>query len=312
MGYFTARVLLLSLYTEASLAIILINWIAMLYGVWSIHYQWKVAKSWCVLCVIVQAIIWIMGLLDIVTFCSITFNIACVSCIFACLTYTVSIIVIHHYVKTQAEEKDRILAVQQYRAIKANEWVAKALFEHGQYYETSPEDSSIVFGNPNANMRVTILSNPHCNPCARMHLEVERLLDISRDSICVQYIFVFFNESLDDSSRFLISCYDAAHLDTTRKIYSEWYAGEKDNYEKIIKQHNATIHTEKVENEFLKHVEWRKKTGVVATPTVLVNGHILPKEYELEDLTMITNIDIIEKNILQDINGRSTTPLGAD
>ena len=35
-------------------------------------------------------------------------------------------------------------------------------------------------------------------------------------------------------------------------------------------------------------------------------------EYDVEDLAMITNVYIRQKNILQDINGRSTTPLGAD
>ena len=35
-------------------------------------------------------------------------------------------------------------------------------------------------------------------------------------------------------------------------------------------------------------------------------------EYDVEDLAMITNVYIRQKNILQDINGRSTTPLGAE
>ena len=49
----------------------------------------------------------------------------------------------------------------------------------------------------------------------------------------------------------------------------------------------------------------------MATPTILVNGFELPAEYEIEDLTMIVNI-VKDENILQDINGRSTTPLGAE
>ena len=94
--------------------------------------------------------------------------------------------------------------------------------------------------------------------------------------------------------------------------FALWYTKEKYDYERIVKQNFESIHTHEIEEEMKKHAAWRKKTSLVATPTVLVNGHILPDEYDLEDLAMITNVYIREKNILQDINGRSTTPLGAD
>ena len=58
-----------------------------------------------------------------------------------------------------------------------------------------------------------------------------------------------------------------------------------------------------------KHKRWRDKPYLTATPTILINGYKLSDEYELEDLAMIDNIITIENNILQDINGRSTTPL---
>ena len=61
-----------------------------------------------------------------------------------------------------------------------------------------------------------------------------------------------------------------------------------------------------------KHRQWRKQTSLMATPTVLINGYKLPDEYELEDLALIANLAITEKNILQDINGRSTTLLGVE
>ena len=61
-----------------------------------------------------------------------------------------------------------------------------------------------------------------------------------------------------------------------------------------------------------KHRVWREKTSLNATPTVLVNGYMLPKEYEVGDLSMIVNIDITKKDILQDNSGRSTTPLGTE
>lgn len=312
MGYFMANTLLLSLFPISSCIVAETNWLAMLYGVWSIYYQWRIAKSWCVLCVIVQVIIWTMGITAIVSFFTIPFvlDIACGS--LSCIVFAVCIVAVHQYASARATEKEREHAVQRYRALKANGSVANVLFEKGEFYKTTLYDSSIIFGNAEAKILVTILSNPHCNPCAKMHKRVEKLLGMSECDICVQYIFSSFNEELEDSSRYLIYCYLNNPRNEALRKFAQWYTKEKFDYKSIIKKNEANIHTESVEEEMTKHRMWCKRTSLNATPTILVNGYKLPDEYELEDLAMISNIDITEKNILQDSNGRSTTPLGAE
>lgn len=312
LGYFAANILLLVLIPSSSEFVTVINWIAMLYGLWSIYYQWRVAKSWCVLCIIVQTIIWAMGIIAAMPYFTTPFMFSLICSLQSCIVFTISIVAVHQYASACTTEKECVHAVQRYRALKANGDVAKALIEKSEYHETTLSDSSIIFGNPNAKIRLTILSNPHCNPCARMHKRVERLLSMKEKEICVQYIFSSFNETLEDSSRYLIYCYISNHIDEALRKLASWYAKDKFDYERILKNNVEHLHTEEIENEMEKHRNWRNRTSITATPTILVNGHILPKEYVLEDLAMIANINITEKNILQDINGRSTTPLGAE
>ena len=311
MGYFIASILLITLYHDSVGTVAIINWIAMFYGVWSIYYQWRVAKSWCILCIMSQIVIWLMGIVAIVSCLHMPFSFNTLSIIYVCMTYVISIMAVHSYATAYGGGKERTRVIQQYHALKANALVAKALIEAGEYYESLPEDSSIVFGNPDAKICVTILSNPHCNPCARMHKQVEQLLSLSGDEICVQYIFSSFNEALEDSSRYLISCFiDSDEKEALRRL-SLWYSKEKYNYEKVIAENEDRIHRDVIEEEMKRHKSWRTKTSLIETPTILVNGHKLPREYKLEDLAMIVNADISKKNILHDINGRSTTPLGA-
>lgn len=312
LGYFAANILLLVLIPSSSEFVTVINWIAMLYGIWSIYYQWRVAKSWCVLCIIVQTIIWAMGIIAAMPYFTTPFMFSLICSLQSCIVFTISIVAVHQYASACTTEKECVHAVQRYRALKANGDVAKALIEKSEYHETTLSDSSIIFGNPNAKIRLTILSNPHCNPCARMHKRVERLLSMKEKEICVQYIFSSFNETLEDSSRYLIYCYISNHIDEALRKLASWYAKDKFDYERIFKNNVEHLHTEEIENEMEKHRNWRNRTSITATPTILVNGHILPKEYVLEDLAMIANINITEKNILLDINGRSTTPLGAE
>ena len=312
LGYFTANILLLTLFPASSGFVAVTNWVSMVYGIWSIYYQWRVAKSWCVLCVMVQAVIWTMGITAMASHFTAPFALDLVSASLSCIAFAICIMGVHQFASAYVAENERIHALQRYRALKANRVVAKALIEEGEFYETTLDDSSIIFGNPQAKMRVTILSNPHCNPCARMHKQVEKLLDMSENKICVQYIFSSFNEMLEDSSRYLISCYLDNPKEEALCKFTLWYAKEKFDYKKIVKMNESHIHTNVVEKEIEKHRAWRKKTSLIETPTILVNGYKLSNEYELVDLAMIDNTAIAEENILQDINGRSTTPLGAE
>lgn len=43
-------------------------------------------------------------------------------------------------------------------------------------YREHESDSRILLGNKNSETRITILSNPHCNPCAQMHKRVDTLI----------------------------------------------------------------------------------------------------------------------------------------
>ena len=312
LGYFMANMLLLSLFPASSSMVAVVSWAAMLYGVWSIYYQWRVAKSWCVLCVLTQVIIWLIGIIAIVSYFYIPFSCYGIDGLLVCIVFAESILLVHQYALVQETEKERVRAVQQYRSFKVNSTVSKVLIGKGEYYETTLDDSSIIFGNPQAETRVTILSNPHCNPCARMHKQVENLLNINSDDICVQYIFSSFNETLEDSSRYLIAMYQNKDQQTAREIYSSWYEKDKNKFKEILEGHAGIIHSGNVEAEMKKHLAWKRRTGFTATPTILVNGNELPREYELEDLAMIVNSIVTEKNIMQDINDRSTTSLGAE
>ena len=107
---------------------------------------------------------------------------------------------------------------------------------------TSLDDSCVLFGNPNSQLRITILSNPHCNPCARMHKRVERLLKISGNEVCVQYVFSSFNDQLEDSSRYLIACYMNESKQNALRQFARWYSKDKFDYKNVIRKNQVNIH----------------------------------------------------------------------
>lgn len=288
-GYFAARLICRIIIPEAQLALALIGWISMLYGIWSLWQQLKVLHNFCLLCTLVQVVVWTIGVMDM---CAITHGVSdFYSFVFDFILVesiiVLSILFTHVVASYYNSEKERMDAVWKLNSFKADEDVFHVKLHQQEHYETSEEDSHVVFGNKDSKIHITILSNPHCNPCAKMHKRVESLLESYGDKLCVQYIFTSFNEELEESCRFLIASY--LQLDTimSQTILHQWFDGEKDNAKDYISIIPVDIRVKETEEELEKHWQWRTRTGITATPTILVNGYLLPDGYEIEDLPFL-------------------------
>ena len=288
-GYFAARLICRIVIPEAQLTLALIGWISMLYGIWSLWQQLRVLHNFCMLCTLVQAVVWLIGIVDIYAilhgiydFSSLIFNF-----ILAGSIIVLSILFTHVVASYYNSEKERMDAVWKLNSFKADEDVFLVKLHQQEHYETSEEDSHVVFGNKDSKINITILSNPHCNPCAKMHKRVESLLESYGDKLCVQYIFTSFNEDLEESNRFLIASY--LQLDTimSQTIFQQWFDGEKDNAKDYISIIPVDVRVKETEEEMKRHRQWCKKTGITATPTILVNGYLLTDGYEIEDLPFL-------------------------
>ena len=200
----------------------------------------------------------------------------------------VLVVVLNLFITYKETIKNYTESIQRYKALKSNPKVFQVLLTSGKKTETTFKDSTITFGNKNAQMRITVLTNPHCNPCAKTHIKIDNLIEKNKDKICIQYIFSSFNEELKESNRFLIAVWQELGEQQALEIFSQWYREGKYHAREFMDRWNGIdIHSISVENEIRRHEEWRKRTGYNATPTILVNEHELPEEYDIEDISMI-------------------------
>lgn len=63
-----------------------------------------------------------------------------------------------------------------------------------------------------------MFSNPHCEPCGRMHKRLRELQKKLEDKACIQYIFSSFGGDLDQSNKFLISAYQNNTIENSKKF----------------------------------------------------------------------------------------------
>ena len=289
-AYFISNILLILFSPEYIAYAMFINVFALPYSIWSVWYQSK-HKQWCVLCLVTMLIIWCIFLIN-KTFGHFTAPAFTFFDTVAVFTFYMLPLLLISIIIPKFSESNKVENLNyEINNIKADEDAFLAILKKQERYDVGLSDSKIIWGNPNAKVFVTVLSNPHCEPCRRMHFRLEKLLKYNSDKLCVQYIFSFFDkyEELTDSNRFLISAYCNSSAEESAQIYNEWFEHSTfENREKIFKKYNFSFDAN-VEKEFLKHNSWIDKTKLMATPTILINGYELPKNFKIEDVRYLSD-----------------------
>ena len=290
LGYFISNLIILCFLPSFIPCLLLINIFSLPYSFWSIWYQKFKAKQWCPLCLTVMLLLWgifFTGMgsgfinLSIISFLELAI---------AGSIYMISILIINMLIPVIARSSNMENIRYEINSIKANEDVFTALLRKQPQFEVTKDTSQILMGNPDANLLITVFSNPHCNPCSWMHKRINKLLEQNKH-ICVQYIFSSFNEDLEISNKYLIGSYFQKNGEA-KDIYDQWFEKGKLNKEEFFKLYPIRTDTQEVIREFDLHEQWKEQSGLRATPTILVNGYKLPDNFKIEDMRNFTNITI--------------------
>jgi len=181
---------------------------------------------------------------------------------------------------------------QEINSMKADEEVFRTLLTQQPYYKVSKADSQILFGNPDAKLTISIFTNLFCNPCAKIHKRVEKLLYDTNRKVCVQYIISSFTPNLEFVNKYLIAAYLGKGHRECEQIIAGWFEKGKLLKESYFKDMQLDMTNPAIETEFQKHEAWKEKTQLSVTPMILVNGYKLPDNYKIEDLRYFTEFNV--------------------
>lgn len=268
----------------------MLQWLAVLnilslpYTVYSLYYQARVARQWCVLCTTVQALLW-LEFIPLVTFVKTPFAISTPVAVtlLTCLIVPLAGWILLKPVLQKAQQV-RILKYQLKKFKYNRELFAASLKEQAQY--TLPADEwSIVLGNTNARTVITMVSNPYCPPCGKTHQELDTWLD-KLNEIQLRIVFTAYNQDNDKKTpvtRHLMALNEQYDKATVKNALHDWYSQDQKNYEKWAKQYPVTLDESRF-NLLDKQRDWCDIAEVRSTPTLMINGYRLPKTYRLQDI----------------------------
>ena len=287
LSYFLSNFFLVLAFPGLIPYLALLNIGSLPFSAWSIWYQKIKARQWCPLCLLALVLLWTTFVLTLSFGYLRIPEIGWYELGLVAVIYITPLVIINKLIPVLAERNKAEQIVQEMNSIKANEAVFETLLKQQPRFPVTREVSGILLGNTDAPMLVTILTNPHCNPCAKMHERVSELLKYT-EHICVQYVFTAFRKELEVSNRFLIAAYLQKDKEERERIYTEWFEKGKYKKETFFLENKINWSEGEIEKEFERHESWKKLTRQRSTPTVLVNGYKLPDNYQIEDLKNIT------------------------
>jgi thiol-disulfide isomerase/thioredoxin len=290
--YFTGGLLLLLFFgnnINSAISLLgLLNLFAMPYIVFSVYYQWRVAKQWCVLCLGVQALLLIGGI-NILSnnFLSAFPTISFSFLISAVLIYLLPVFLWYSIKSSILQLQESKNTKREFLRIKFNTQIFETLLKKQKEVSISAEGLGIDIGNPDATNTLIKVCNPYCGPCAKAHPQIDKLLE-EIPNLKVKIIFTTPNNEENlaiKPVRHLLAIVEKSNNEKIiKQSLDDWYLPEKKDYDSFAAKY-------KMNGELLKQAAkieamdgWCKKMAISFTPTLFINGYQLPDAYGIEDI----------------------------
>jgi hypothetical protein len=264
--------------------------LALPFTVFSIYYQWRIAKQWCRLCLSVQAILisetfaafW-GGLFKTDLFTILTpYKIAEYSLFLLLPTVTWLLI---RPVLIQAREGKK--SKRELLRLINNPQVFRGLLQRQKKIEYDPSGLGITLGNPTAKNKIVKVCNPYCGPCSAAHTILEELLHTDMD-LQIQIIFSI-NDENDKRSltiKHFLAIADKNDPVLLQHALNDWYSAPAKDYELFSEKYKLNGEIDLQTHKLAAMKDWCTKVEIIGTPTFFINGFQLPELFSVRDLKL--------------------------
>jgi thiol-disulfide isomerase/thioredoxin len=268
-------------------ALACLHLLALPYIIFSLYYQWRIAKQWCVLCLAVQALLFAGGVIILIggLYKTITANnlagfytLLPLYAIAPLLWFTIK----PYLKKLQAAKQTK----REYLRIKFNSQIFDTLLKKQKQITEPVEGLGIAIGNPAAKNTLIKVCNPYCGPCAKAHPKMEKLLEEIPD-VKAQILFTTPNEKNNFAYKpvsHLLAIAAENNEVKTKQALDDWYLANEKDYETFAGKYKMNGQLAQQGEKIEAMQQWCNTMKVTATPTFFINGYELPDAYSIEDL----------------------------
>ena len=262
-----------------------INATSVPYIFFSIYYQWRVAKQWCLLCLSVQGLLLLQLSIAFIggwhTLIPAT-TIKPEFIVQAIAVFTIPFLTIIILLPVLQKAKESRQSNIELQRLKHNPQVFEALLQKQKMMIESADGLGITLGNPDAPYKLIKVCNPYCGPCARAHKPMEDLLH-NNANVQIKVLFTATNNEADIKMppvKHLLAIAEHNEESVVRQALDDWYLAENKDYQQFAVKYPMNGELKQQGSKIEAMQNWCDKVRIDYTPTFFISLPSTEKEGE--------------------------------
>ena len=156
------------------------------------------------------------------------------------------------------------------------------------------KNHTLFLGEKESPITITVITSLYCSFCIEAHNKTKILRN--KANISIDYRFNITQSELHSSK-----------IELYQKLISFYVEGKTEDFETFLEKiyqegylEKSLINKSNIKeiNEIIKnHIDWNKEEKMYHTPIILINGKILPEQYEIDDLIFFIPDLLSETNL---------------
>lgn len=269
---------------------------------YSIYYQGFIVKKWCLLCLGIDVVL----LLQIIVI-SLNFSLELNS--IAIISFFSGILIIALFYFWGYEFKNRIQKINkyeitelQYQKLKRNYLVFNALLKNNQKIDEDQLNDlkTVIIGKIESPITLFLIISASCGHCHTAYENAVKLVKKNPNEIKIKLLFNINIENTENPNNLIYkqatSYYWSGEVHKAISSLNDWHIEKLDLEKWKYKWENNHVEysTKMIPNQY----NWCLENAIHFTPAIILNGHIIPKEYQINELNYFIDELIEEKKLV--------------
>jgi uncharacterized membrane protein len=269
---------------------------------YSIYYQGVIVKKWCILCLGIDAVL-LLQLMVISFNFSLEFNTV------TGISFLTGLFIVALFYYLGSQFKNKILKINknegielEYHKLKRNNIVFNTLLKNNQEIDEVLLNSlkTILIGEKEAPVTLFLVLSASCGHCHAAYGKATKLVSKNPNEIKIQLIFNINIENIENPTNIVYkqasNYYWSGEINKAIASLNDWHIERMDLEKWKCKWENNRLKDscKMIQEQY----SWCLENNIHYTPAIILNGHVLPKEYQINELNYFIDELIEEKTLV--------------
>lgn len=287
--YFSGGLLTLLFSAQSITHLWLLAWLNVLalpYTIFSVYYQWRVSKQWCLLCLIVQSLLLAEFAVALIAGIHTSYASSANDFLTAALAFALPVLFWVFAKKMMIRAKAADGYKREYLRLKYDPLIFKSHVSSQKHVAVRTIPANIEWGNMESQNVITMVCSPFCKPCALAYPVVRDILQ-ANDDVKVQLVFSPSVSNIEQnltSIRHLLALEEKQATQTEAYLDDWWKHAQRTDYKGFSRKYPLNGELMKQDEKISAMSNWCTEMQINHTPTIFINGYELPGAYTVEDV----------------------------